>query len=63
VPLSAAVKASGFHISQPSLNALDRLHAFEKRLVGFCILNDDLGPPVDREHQRVAALLETVEEL
>jgi hypothetical protein len=33
------------------------LNAIEK-LVGFCILNDHFGPPVDRQHQRVTAFLE-----
>ncbi len=56
-------EASGFHVSQPSLNALDGLHAVEKLLVGSSILNDHLGPPVDRQNQRVAALLEAVEDL
>jgi len=55
--------ASGFYVGQPSLKALDGLHAIEKLLVGFCILDNDLGSPVDSQDQWVASFLETVEEL
>ena len=41
--LPCRLRASGLHVGQPLLEALDSLHAIEKRLVGSCILNDDLG--------------------
>jgi hypothetical protein len=44
------------------LSAFDRLHAIEKLLVGFRILDDDLRFAVDCQHQRIAGLLEAFEE-
>jgi hypothetical protein len=57
------LRASSVHISQASLNALNGLYALQKLLVGFRILDDDLGFPVDRQDQRIAGFLEAVEEL
>jgi hypothetical protein len=57
------LRAPSPHISQASLDALDGLDALQKLLVGFRILDDDLGSPVDRQDQRVAGFLEAVEEL
>ena len=53
--ISRRLRAPSLHVSEPSLNAFDGLYALETLLVGFCILYDDFGPPVDRENQRVAA--------
>ena len=61
--LTCTLRATGFHVGQPSLKALDGLDAIEKLLIGFGILNDDFSPSVDRQHQRVAGFLETIEEL
>lgn len=57
------LRASGLHVSQPSLNALDGLHVIEKLLVGFRILNNDLSVAVDCQDQWVVCLPEAVEEL
>ena len=57
------LRASSLHISQASLDALNGLYAFQKLLVGFRILDDDLRFSVDRQDQRVAGLLEAIEEL
>jgi hypothetical protein len=57
------LRASSLHIGQASLDALNGLYAFQKLLVGFRILDDDLRFPVDRQDQRVAGFLEAVEEL
>ena len=57
------LRASSLHISQASLDALNGLDAFQQLLVGFRILDDDLRFSVDRQDQRVAGLLEAVEEL
>jgi hypothetical protein len=56
------LRATSLHIGKASLNALNGLYALQKLLVGFRILHDDLGFPVDRQDQRVAGFLETVEE-
>jgi hypothetical protein len=61
--LTRWLRASCFHVSQPSLNALDRLHAIEKLLVGFGILNNDFSFAVDSQDQGVTGLPEAVEEL
>jgi len=56
--LPRRLRASSLHISQASLDALNGLYAFQKLLVGFRILDDDLRFPVDRQDQRVAGFLE-----
>src|SRR5947209_1331125 len=60
--LPSWLRASSLHISQPLLKVLDRLDAIQKLLIGFGVLNNDFGPSVDRQDQRVAGFLETVEE-
>jgi hypothetical protein len=45
------------------MNALNRLDAFEKLLVGLRVLDDDLGLPVNRQDQWITGLLEAIEEL
>jgi hypothetical protein len=49
--LPCRLRPSGLHVSEPSLNPLDGLDALRKLLVGFRILDDDLGFPVDRQDQ------------
>src|SRR5262245_39167033 len=39
--------AAGLHVRQAVLDTFDRLDAIEKRLVGRCILHDQLGLAVD----------------
>jgi len=59
--LARWLRSASLHASEPSLNPLDGLHAFEENLVGFSILDDDLGLPVNRQDQGIPCLLEAVE--
>ena len=45
------LRASGFHVGQPSLKALDGLHAIEKVLVGFGIPTDSPLPSSSRPNE------------
>src|SRR5437867_2489561 len=57
------LRASSFRVSKPSLNAFDGLYTLEQFLIGFSILDDDFGLPVNRQDQRIAGLLEAFEQL
>ena len=41
------LRAPRLHIGQPPLNALGGLHPIEEVLVGFRVLDDNLGFPFD----------------
>ena len=43
--LASWSRATRLYVCEASLNALNRLHAFEQLLVGFGILDDDFGLP------------------
>jgi len=43
------------------LDSFDGLDPFEKLLVGFRVLDDDFGLPVNRQDQRITGLLDPVE--
>ena len=45
---SCRPRPSSLHVSQSTLNALDRLYAIEELLVGRRVLNDDLAASFQR---------------
>ena len=52
------LRAAGTHVGQPSLEALDGLHAIEQVLIGLGVLDHNLGSSVDRQDQRIAGFFE-----
>lgn len=55
--LPCSLRPSGLHVRQPSLKTLDGLHPIQELLIRFAILNDDFGPSVNRQDQRIAVFL------
>lgn len=55
--LARRFRASSLHVSEASLNALDGLHALERLLVGFSVLDDNFGLTVDRQTKGLPVFL------
>jgi hypothetical protein len=60
---ASRLAAASLRVGEPALDSLNRLHALEELLVGFGVLDDDLGSAVDRQDQGIAGLLEPFQEL
>jgi hypothetical protein len=61
--LPRRLRATRLDIGQTTLDPFDGLNPVEQRLVRPCVLHDQPGLPIDRQHQGMAGHPEAVQEV